>query len=182
MSANANEEELVQAIRRKVTEKYGFEPNLLPKLLASPQVTQVYLHGFGFLEASSLSPVDIQAAALAVSVFNACGYCSGAHGAMCLKAGVSAPDVLLIRAGKSPDDPRLAAVTGVVRRLLETRGLLGPEDLADYEKMGISRRQIHELIAIVALKTITNYVNHIEPTRLNEEFLRVMEQAGIATG
>ena len=176
----SDEAKLVQDIRETVRKKYGFEPNLISHLVTSPQVAQTYLSGFGFLEQCSLTPLDLHVAALHVSVTNGCEYCATAHGAMSVKLGASLADVERIGNHQPATNPRLAAIGEAVRLLMEKRGHLSEDDLAHLGGLGINRRQVHEVIAVIALKTISNYINHIEKTELNPEFSKILEQAKAA--
>jgi len=38
------------------------------------------------------------------------------------------------------------------------------------QSLGVSRPELYELIAIIALKTISNYINHIQRTEVDTAF------------
>ena len=50
------------------------------------------------------------------------------------------------------------------------RGLLAPGDLTSLEAEGVDRSQLYEVVALIALKTLSNYVNHIAHTPVDEAF------------
>jgi alkylhydroperoxidase family enzyme len=54
--------------------------------------------------------------------------------------------------------------------LLEKRGWLGEGDLKALEAAAIGRVQVYEIVAFIGLKTISNYVNHIAHTEIDEAF------------
>ena len=153
-----------------VTAKYGFVPNLIREMARSPAVARVYLGGQQAMAGASLSPREQQMVQLAVAVYNECPYCRAAHRGGCRQAGVAQADIDLVENGSLPDDRRLRSIVSTTWQVLDTRGWLGPSDLASLEAEGIDRVQLYEVVALVGLKTISNYVNHIAHTIIDAQF------------
>ncbi|WP_306029243.1 carboxymuconolactone decarboxylase family protein [Stappia sp. MMSF_3263] len=150
---------------------WGFVPNLHAILAESPLALAGYESLFGLVqERASLAPVERQAAFLAVSVFHGCAYCTMGHTFLARQAGMEAADLDALRAGGRPVTVHLAALAVFTRKLLETRGDAGPAVLADFLAAGFTRAQVLEVVAIIATKTISNYVNHITATP-HEDFM-----------
>ena len=61
---------------------------------------------------------------------------------------------------------RLKALTMVTWRVIEKRGWLDDSDVNKFEKIGIEQNQIYEIIAFIAVKTISNYIHHIALTQV----------------
>ena len=152
-----------------VTAKFGFVPNLIREMARSPAVARVYLGGQEAMASASLSAPERQIVQLAVAVYNECPYCSAAHRGGCRKAGVDEADVELVEKGSLPEDRRLRSVVSATWQVLDTRGWLGPSDLSSLEAEGIDRAQLYEVVALVGLKTISNYVNHIAHTPIDSQ-------------
>ena len=72
--------------------------------------------------------------------------------------------------GELPTDERLANLVDAIRLVMTERGWLDGEQLEMLEGRGVDRRQLYEIISIVTLKTISNYVNHIAHTEVDSEF------------
>jgi alkylhydroperoxidase family enzyme len=53
---------------------------------------------------------------------------------------------------------------------LSKKGWLPQENLEALEDRGIDQQQLYEIIAIIGLQTISNYINHIAGTEVDEEF------------
>ncbi len=53
---------------------------------------------------------------------------------------------------------------------METRGWVDEEQRKEWEASGISRERLYEIVAYIGLKTITNYVNHMAHTPVDEVF------------
>lgn len=153
-----------------VTAKFGFVPNLIREMARSPAVARVYLGGQQAMANASLSAKEQQIVQLAVAVYNECPYCTAAHRAGCRQAGVAAADIELVEQGSLPENRRLRSVVSATWQVLDTRGWLAPSDLASLEGEGIDRVQLYEVVALVGLKTISNFVNHIAHTPIDPQF------------
>ncbi len=167
MSIEKKREEIIL----KVTEKFGFVPNLLKELTLSPAVAETYLKIYELMEEASLTQKDIHSVAIAISAENGCTYCVKAHSAVGKQVGIALEDLELIKDGKDPEDERLKAVVKAARVLHEKRGWLDAKDITDLHAQGIDKGQLYEIITIIAHKTISNYVNHIAGTKIDKQFL-----------
>jgi len=159
----------VDQVLEQVKQKFGFVPNVVTEIAKSPAALQVYVGGSKAMGSATLSPQEQQAVQLAISTTNKCGYCQAAHSMGGKVAGIAPADLDAIQAGKPPQDGRLKAVVGAVRLLQEKQGFLSDEDVKSLEGQGVDRVQLYELIALIGLKTITNYVNHIAHTELDAQ-------------
>lgn len=158
------------AIFEAVKKKFGFVPNLIREMSRNPAVARVYLEGQDALAGGVLSPAEQQVVQLAVSAFNECDYCRAAHGLGSRMAGVAAAEIEAIQKGELPDDRRLRSLVHSTWLVLDTRGSLGDNNVAALEAEGIDRAQLYEIVAIVGLKTISNYINHIAHTPIDPAF------------
>lgn len=153
-----------------VEKRFGFVPNVIREMAKSPAVARVYLGGQEALAAASLSPREQQAVQLAISAYNGCDYCRAAHGMGARMAGVAPEDVQAIERGGLPQEPRLRSLVSTTLLILEKRGGLREAEIRGIESQGLDRAQIYEVIALIGLKTISNYVNHIAHTELDPAF------------
>ena len=168
MSAVEVQDEVFAAVRRK----FGFVPNLIREMSKSPAVARVYLDGQEAMAGASLTATEQQAVQLAVSAYNKCEYCQAAHRLGGRMAGIAGSDLDAIQKGALPEDGRLKSLVSATRLLLLRRGLLVEGDLTALEAEGVARGQLYELVALIGLKTISNYVNHIAHTEIDEAFRR----------
>lgn len=160
----------VQEIRDSVQEKWGFVPNLVEQLVTSPETARLYLEGSEIVDAGVLTEEEQNAVKLTVSTANGCNYCRSAHRAIGKQAGTPPADLHRIDSGELPSDDRLATLVEATRLVMDERGWLDADQLRMLEARGVDRRQLYEIISIVALKTISNYVNHIAGTEVDPEF------------
>lgn len=165
-SLQQQREEIFDAVEGQ----FGFVPNLITELAESPAVAKAYLTATDILSSGSLSPKEQQAVQIAVATHNACHYCTAVHGGIGLKAGLSEDDIAAILSGEVPEDERLAALVAATRRVLDARGWLDANDVGALNARGVSKAELYEIIAFVGVKTITNYINHIAQTEIDEPF------------
>ena len=58
----------------------------------------------------------------------------------------------------------------LVRELVSKRGHATPETINHFLAVGYSKTQVMELLMAVAMKTISNYLDHINPSPLDAAF------------
>ena len=144
-----------------VRAKLGMVPNVVRTLANSPAALRGYLSLSEALAGGSFSAAERETVALAVGQANACGYCLSAHTLMAKGSGLSADAILAARQGEG------SPLAAFARKVTITRATLGPQEIDDARAMGLSDAQIIEIIAHVALNTLTNYVNHIAATEID---------------
>lgn len=165
-SAPAASKELLTATEQR----FGFIPNLVRVMAEAPSTLKSYLALGEALGETSLTPVEQQVVALTVSQRNGCAYCMAAHSAGGKMVGMSDPDLEALRDGGQLEDPKLEALRKLAATVVAKQGWASIEDQDAFLAAGFSRAQILEVLVGVAMKTLSNYVNHIADTPLDEEF------------
>ncbi|MFP3939936.1 MAG: carboxymuconolactone decarboxylase family protein [Thermoanaerobaculia bacterium] len=151
---------------------FGMVPNLLGVLANAPAAAQAYTQVAGILEESSFSPEELQTILLAVSVENECHYCVAAHSALAAQAGLPEEAIEDLRNGEPLEDDRLEALRRFAEALVRERGWVGDDALQAFLDAGYSRQQVLETVTAAALKTLSNYVNHLAETPVDGPFER----------
>ena len=157
---------------------YGFLPNLIGTLGNAPAAVKAYAAVSGAFEGSSLSPVEQQVVLLTTSVENQCHYCVAAHTAVAKMVG--APDAVAasLRAGESLSDSRLEALRALTLSIVQNRGFVPEHELSAFLAAGFTKAQVLEVVTGVVQKTLSNYVNHIAETPLDDNFAPFAWDAG----
>ncbi len=152
-------------------EKLGFVPNLFGEFAEAPAVLESYLKLDEIVGKTSFSTKEQQLAILAVSLENGCNYCSAIHSTV-LKNQLNVREEIVnaVREGETLPDGRLNALVNYARTVVEKRGHVSEADLQAFIDAGYTKRNVLEINTIVALKTISNYTNHIANTPLDEAF------------
>jgi AhpD family alkylhydroperoxidase len=146
------------------TKAWGFTPKLHAILAESPAALIGYDTLFSLVAASSLSPIEQQVAYQAINVFHGCEYCTMGHTYLSRAAGMDEADVQALRADRAPKDPKLAALWGFARAVVETRGFAGDAAVDAFIASGFTRANVLDVVTIAATKTISNYTNHLTHT------------------
>lgn len=148
----------------------GFIPNMFRALANSPST----LNGFAaMLEANdggTLSPMERQIVQLAASVENQGRYCVAGHSSFAARMGLPVEPIAAIREGRPLPDKRYQGLADFTRAVVRNRGHVTAHDKAAFEASGFRTEQIFEVIAGIALKTITNYVGSVFDLPLDRQF------------
>ena len=163
--------EAARPVLEQVRQTFGFIPNIAGAMSGSPELLRAFFDLFTQVHAGTFTEAEIQTVLLTNAVTNASGWAVAFHTMLALKQGLTPGDVDAIRARGVPGDAHLAALSGLARKLIETRGHVTEDDLARFVTAGFNRPQTLEILAVTAASTITNYVGTITGTPL-EEFLQ----------
>jgi AhpD family alkylhydroperoxidase len=122
-------------------------------------------------ENGTFSSVERSVVLLAASVANQCDYCTSAHSTV-LKAFMKVPAnvVASVRDGKRLADTRLDALVQYTKEIVNERGHVSESSLNVFLAAGYSKEQAMEVLIGVALKTVSNYLNHFNPATLDTAF------------
>jgi AhpD family alkylhydroperoxidase len=143
-------------------------PNLAGAMATSPVLIQSFIGIFDKVHGGSFTEPQIQTVLLTDAVTNACGWAVALHTALALQAGVDPADVAAMRAGRSPSDRQLGALSMLARTLIEKRGRLDDQDIERFLAAGFGKELLLEAITIVAASTITNYTGSVTNPPLEE--------------
>jgi uncharacterized peroxidase-related enzyme len=150
-----------------VKAKLGSAPNLFRVVANSPAALEGYLGLSGALGQGSLDARTRERIALAVAEFNGCGYCLSAHTYIGKHvAALSDAEMAANRHGGSTDARAAAAVAFAVK-VVEARGHVSDADVSTVKLAGYSDADVIEIVAHVALNTLTNYVNEVAQTEID---------------
>jgi uncharacterized peroxidase-related enzyme len=163
----------------QVEQGFGFVPNVLGVLAESPAAVEGYVTLNGLLaEKSAFTAVEREVLLLAISVHNACGYCVAAHTGNAERAGARAEAVQALRDGRELPDPKLDALATFARTLIDKKGWAEEQDVQTFLAAGYSRRHVLDVVAALAMKTLSNYANHLADTPLDKPLqAKAWEQA-----
>lgn len=159
-----------------VKAKIGMLPNLFTTLAHSPGALNGYLALSGALAESLLDARQREIVALAVGQANECGYCLAAHTAIGKGAGLTADAIAAARLGQGLN-PADAALAGFARVLTITRGNATDADYRTFLAGGFTPAQALDVVALVALNTLTNYTNHLAGTVVDFPAVPVQQAA-----
>lgn len=155
----------------RVKDRYGFVPNLAAYLAESPPVLDAVLNLGGSFERTSFSPREQQIVLLAVSAYHGCGYCQTVHTALALKVGLDRASLDAVLGSDPLPDARENVLRDFTRAVVASRGEVAGAEIKAFLDAGYTRAQVFECVLGVALKTLTNFCNHLAGAEPNPEFV-----------
>ncbi len=167
---NANPEQ--KEILEKAKKANGMIPNMYKNMINLPALQNTYDTGYHqFRKDSGFSPAEQEVVLLTISIENSCGYCTAAHSYLAENVSKTPKDVIeAIREGKEIEDDKLRALHEFTKVMNESRGNPTPEQASKFLEAGYSEKQILAIILAQAVKTISNYSNHIFHTEVDKAF------------
>ena len=150
--------------------RFGFVPNLLGALAESPLALEGYLSLAGLFARSSFTATERQIVSIAASAKNGCTYCVAAHSTMAAGERVAEDVIAALRDGEPLADARLQALRRFTEILVEKRGFAGDNQVQEFINAGYNREQVIEVLLGITQKTLSNYINHLADTPLDDAF------------
>ena len=146
---------------RDAQARFGMIPNLAATMATSPVLIQSFIGIFDKVHGGNFTEPQIQTVLLTDAVTNASAWAVALHTALGLQAGLDPADVEAMRAGRSPSDKKLGALSTLARTLIEKRGRLDDQEIESFLAAGFGKDLLLEVITIVAASTITNYTGNV---------------------
>jgi uncharacterized peroxidase-related enzyme len=159
---------LLQASERA----YGMIPNLHAVMAEAPAVLEAYQTLDALFNRTTLTPEERTVVWQAINVEHGCHYCVPAHTAIARQMKVADGIIEAVRNSTPLADARLEALRDTTLKLVRQRGRLSAGGVEAFLDAGFDRRQLLEVVLGVAQKTLSNYVNAIAGTPLDEPFKR----------
>ena len=167
-----NADPRAKAVLEKAKAQVGFIPNMYAGMANSPGLLETYLDGYQrFRKGSGFTPAEQEVVFLTISRGNGCDYCMAAHSMLADQKSKVPPQVTeAIREGRQVPDPKLAALSAFTATMLASSGLPLRADVQAFLAAGYEERHVLEIILGIAVKTLSNYSNHLFHTPLDEMF------------
>ncbi len=155
----------------EVEKAYGMIPNLHRVLAESPGALKGYFGLSKALQETGLTPAEQQVVLIAVSVENGCSYCVAAHSTVAKGGGLfDEPTLGALRSGNPLPDAKLEALRSFTLAVVRERAWVGSEVVDAFLSAGFERTHLLGVLTGIALKTLSNYTNHIVDTPLDDAF------------
>jgi AhpD family alkylhydroperoxidase len=143
-------------------------PNLAAAMAESPQLLKGFLAVRDIYQSGTFTGAEIQALSLMAAFENDCAWCMAFHTLMAHKEGVSSESIAALREGRSPVEPRLAALTEFARNMVRQRGAVDAAAFERFSAAGYSRAQAMEVVLGMAFSLMANYAGHLANAPLDE--------------
>jgi len=160
-----------KALLEKAKKKFGQIPNIQAVMAESPQLLEGYQLLYDLGAKTSFTPIEIQVIYLTISYANDCNYCMAAHSFQALRRDKVPNEIVEnLRKNIPLDNPKLEVLRLFVKRALETNGKLESVDYDNFLFAGYHKRNVLEIVLLLAVKIMSNFTNHIANPHLDEIF------------
>lgn len=151
-------------------QEMGMIPGLHAVMAESPNVLKAYQTLHQLALDSSFDKDEITVVWQTINVENACHYCVPAHTGIARMMEVSDDITNALRDEKSLPSDRLEALRTFTLAVMNKHGNVSRQDLDAFYGAGYKHRQVLEVILVLSQKTMSNYINHIAETPVDEPF------------
>jgi len=149
---------------------FGFVPNLHKALAASNQALTAYKFLHNAFQNSSFDAAELTVVWQTINYYHQCHYCLPAHTMIANMMKVDADLIEALYNGETLKDPKLAALQATTLEITESRGHLSAETKAAFFEAGYSEHHIVEIVLGLSQKVLSNYINHLAETPIDEQF------------
>jgi uncharacterized peroxidase-related enzyme len=161
-SASPESQSLLQHLKKQ----QGMIANAYRVMAHSPAALQVYVHMSDDLKGAALTPRQCEIIALRVAALNACEYCLAAHRLAGRLAKLSSQEIQAAEEGHASSVAELALLD-LVTDIVAERGAVQEVVIQTAKNSGLTDEVIVEVVAHVAMNTMTNYLNRLARTKID---------------
>lgn len=141
----------------------GMIPNMFSRMANAPALLEMYITGYNsFRSQSKFSSEEQEVVLLTISVLNRCEYCIIGHRYMADQVWKMNPAISeAIVNGNPLPDTKMQALSQFVQIMVNKRGFPDQSEVNAFIAAGFTEHHILDIIQAIALKTISNYNNHL---------------------
>ena len=149
---------------------FGMLPNLHGVLAGSPNTLEAYKTLHGLFQNSSFNNDELTVVWQTINVEHACHYCVPAHTAIGHMMEIDGALIEALRKDQPLGNDKLQTLKDTTLSIVRNRGRISDAELEKFYAAGYAQSHVLEIILGISQKTISNYVNHIANTPVDEPF------------
>jgi uncharacterized peroxidase-related enzyme len=153
-----------------VADELGFVPNVFAAAAAARPALEAFIDLNRHFAATSLSATEREIVQTSTSVVNEASYCTAGHTAFSEMQHVDRDTIQAVRDDRAIDNAGHEALRLFTRRLVDQRGEVSPEEIAEFLAAGYSSAQVIEVILGITVKYFTNFTSKVSGIALDEPF------------
>lgn len=148
----------------------GAIPNLYAVMAESPEILNAYKALHQAFTATSFDADELTVVWQTINVEHSCHYCVPAHTAIAHSMKVDPAITEALRNETALPTAKLQALREFTLAMVRQRGELNKEQFDAFYAAGYGQKQVLEVILGLSQKVISNYVNHVAETPVDEMF------------
>lgn len=166
--AKSPAKEILEGIQSKM----GAVPNLFIVMANNPSLLSAYTKSDETFRADSgFTSQEQEVILISIAIYNGCTYCVAAHSFIAKNQSDVSPEILdALRSQKQLPDPKLEALSKFGISVAKERGYPTKEATSALTEAGFTDAHIAGVITAVGMKSMSNYINHIAETEVDEMF------------
>jgi len=150
----------------------GMIPNMYAGMANNPALIDGYTYAYAsFRKNAGFTAQEQEVIFLSMSYENGCEYCMAAHSLIADKVSKLPEEVTnAIRNNTTIKDEKLKALSEFSKAMIIKRGHPSAEEIDHFLNAGYTKNHILGIISAVAVKTMSNYTNHIFDIPVDKSF------------
>lgn len=149
---------------------FGMIPSLHAVMAEAPGVLEGYKTLHGLVLDSSFDNDEKTVVWQTINVEHACHYCVPAHTGIAKMMEVSDVITNALRDETPLPNDKLESLRNFTLAVVRKRGEVSKSELNAFYEAGYEQRQVLDVILVVSQKVMSNYINHIAKTPVDEPF------------
>jgi AhpD family alkylhydroperoxidase len=162
--------EASKPLLEKSQKAFGRLPGLHKVLAESPQAYEGYQVLHKLFTETDFNAEELTVVWQAINVENECHYCVPAHTGIAKMMKVSEEISEALRNETALPTPKLEALRTFTVQMFRNRGNVNDAQMQAFFDAGYGHRAVLDVILGMAQKTMSNYVNHVAQTPVDEVF------------
>lgn len=159
-----------QPLLDKSIKGFGAIPNLHAVMASAPKVLEAYQTLHQLFNQTSLSAEEKTVVWQSINQEHQCHYCVPAHAAIAQMMKVDPQITARIRQSQELSDAKLEQLRQTTLAIVRQRGVLTDEQQQQFFAAGYGIQQLLEVILGLSQKVMSNYINHLAKTPLDDAF------------
>ncbi|MBB1270706.1 carboxymuconolactone decarboxylase family protein [Shewanella sp. SR44-3] len=149
---------------------YGMVPNLHAVMAEAPGLLEGYQVLHELFANSSFNADELTVVWQSINVEHECHYCVPAHTGIAHSMKVDNALIEALRNKQPMPNAKLQALQDTTLEMVRERGQISSDTLNAFYGAGYEQRQLLEIILGLSQKVMSNYVNHIAKTPIDDAF------------
>lgn len=152
----------------KVLKQMGVIPGLYAVMAESPEILKAYTQLHQLFTATSFDAEELTGVWQTINVKHECTYCVPAHTSIAHSMKVSPELTEALRNQKPMPTKKLQSLHDFTLAIVRQRGNVTEEQMNAFFAAGYAQQQVLEIILGLSQKVISNYVNHVAETPVDQ--------------
>ncbi|EMY81497.1 peroxidase-related enzyme [Psychroflexus gondwanensis] len=165
-------QEPAKGILEATKSKMGAVPNMFKMMANNPSLLNAYTKADEtFRKDSGFTPQEQEVILLSIAVYNECTYCVAAHSFIAKHQSKVSKEVIdALRDRKKLSEAKYEALSKFAVSVTKERGFPTQEATNALKQAGYTDQHVAGVITGVGMKTLSNYINHISETKVDDMF------------